>query len=521
MKIRLVLIGCLVSTGISMAGILLVMKNDLMLAQAGERPSGAAVKYFFIEPSPSDAAPKTIPEETEKTTPSDENRPENTPVAAAETDRPSEAQPPENLPLHKEKTGLPAEEENLLRSIDIPPGEGETRVHILAGKKIPSTRIFILQNPPRLVLDLEGLKSPFQGEQRQHATRTPVQQIRHFAHDNKVRVVLDMEENWPGTYSTQDLENGLEIRLGHGKGTLAEGHSPDDKGGVPLAAPGLTRTSPALAVAVKTIAVSPENTPDPAASQISPPVETETADADVALGYPEDTQAMETETAEVEILPELTEQQKKLQYFQSRLAQAVEKAHWLEPQDILLRLRKFGDGGRELIPVITDILEKRDHPYAQYRFTQKAALETLGAIQPEAEDVKKLEPLLVSYLSERHFALRKATVTTMGQIGIQGEEAYRALCKTAKSDASSPVREAAVIAMGRTAAVLRADGFEVLVEKTRDKNSHVRLAAVRILSGLTEKNPEALKPLEQACMDLNAEVRLVASAALGEAPAHP
>ena len=536
MKKRYLLPGILGLALIALFAIIPFLKAEketspLLLTADAQYLSPPQPKVFLIEPVP---APAPLPTEVLL------SHEENQRLAAQEAldsqqgeSLPTEAlfSAPENLDSKPEPSlppvshaadaaGVPEDRNtatNLLRGIDIQTESRDIRVQVLAEKSFHRIRAFTLQNPARLVLDIWDLQSPFTTEQRQTAS-APILQIRHFAHPDRVRLVLDMEEDWSGHYSTQSLEKGLEIRLGK-----------DPAQDSPETLPQERETS---------VSVLPPQSPVPLPGEIqskmisAPTAPSEEADRifseKKSTREPlfdekiEESSLEEKDTAERKNesqdfsepeSPQISEKERERDQIQKRLALLLAQEFWLEPRDLLMRIQALGSEGKTALPIILEVLEKKNHPYAQYRFTQIAAMEALAAIQPEPQEV---EALLASYLSERHFMLRKTAVRTLGLIGAQGDLAYQALCQAAKSDPSAPVREAASTALGRTGGALREEGFQVLLERCKDKSSHVRLAAVRVLSGVREKRPEASQALNQAREDLNEKVRHLAVLALEE-----
>jgi type IV pilus assembly protein PilQ len=72
----------------------------------------------------------------------------------------------------------------------------------------------IRDNPPRIVFDLPGIRSTYQGEQRSTPPSGPVQQVRHMAYPDKVRLVIDTQQAYLKKYSSEAVENALIIRVG-------------------------------------------------------------------------------------------------------------------------------------------------------------------------------------------------------------------------------------------------------------------------------------------------------------------
>jgi type IV pilus assembly protein PilQ len=99
------------------------------------------------------------------------------------------------------------------------------------------------ENPPRIVFDLPGIRSPYNGEQRTVPSSGPVQLVRHMAYPDKVRVVVDTQKPYLKRYSVETVENGLIIQVGDSE---AAARTADLKL-VSTAAPVAVKTAPATA----------------------------------------------------------------------------------------------------------------------------------------------------------------------------------------------------------------------------------------------------------------------------------
>jgi type IV pilus assembly protein PilQ len=71
----------------------------------------------------------------------------------------------------------------------------------------------IAENPPRIVLDLPGIRSPYKGEQRTAPVSGPVQLVRHMAYPDKVRLVIDTQKPYLKKFSVEAVDNGLIVRV--------------------------------------------------------------------------------------------------------------------------------------------------------------------------------------------------------------------------------------------------------------------------------------------------------------------
>jgi type IV pilus assembly protein PilQ len=86
-------------------------------------------------------------------------------------------------------------------------------IKIEADGALKGYKAFTLSDSPRIVYDLAGISSPYKGEQRA-AVGGPVQQVRHMAYPDKIRVVIETQKAYLGSYSAEPVEDGLIIRVG-------------------------------------------------------------------------------------------------------------------------------------------------------------------------------------------------------------------------------------------------------------------------------------------------------------------
>ncbi len=103
---------------------------------------------------------------------------------------------------------------NQLDKIIAEPGENRLVVLIEAGGAIQNYKAFTLENPPRIVVDMFDLKSPFGRMQKVKVESAYVQQIRHFAHPEKVRLVLDTQRGFLKKYAVTSTNSGLRMVVG-------------------------------------------------------------------------------------------------------------------------------------------------------------------------------------------------------------------------------------------------------------------------------------------------------------------
>jgi len=89
-----------------------------------------------------------------------------------------------------------------------------TRINIEADGAIKDYKQFTLQDPARIVIDIPTLRSPFDAPQTVKVDTEYVRSVRHFAHPDKVRVVIDTRKPYLKRYAAVPVPNGLLIQIG-------------------------------------------------------------------------------------------------------------------------------------------------------------------------------------------------------------------------------------------------------------------------------------------------------------------
>lgn len=126
-----------------------------------------------------------------------------------------------------------------LSRVEADAASGGAVIRLQADGTLEGFRSFtMVEEPPRIVFDFPGLKSPFRGEQRIALTGGPVSRVRHFGSPEKVRLVLETRKETLKNYRTEPLEDGLLIRVGDAP-PAAEATQP--AAGAPAAAPKVER----------------------------------------------------------------------------------------------------------------------------------------------------------------------------------------------------------------------------------------------------------------------------------------
>lgn len=104
---------------------------------------------------------------------------------------------------------------NYLTAVTATPLEDKITVEVKADGAISDYKSFTLDNPPRIVFDLYHLKSPYQKEQIISVASKWVTRIRHFAHPDRLRLVLETHKGYLSKYVAVPRDTGLLIYVGN------------------------------------------------------------------------------------------------------------------------------------------------------------------------------------------------------------------------------------------------------------------------------------------------------------------
>ena len=103
---------------------------------------------------------------------------------------------------------------NRLRAVTADPKDQGVAVKLLANGPIANYKSFTIGNPARIVFDIQGLESPFKGEQVVAVDSPWVKRVRHYSDHDQLRVVLDTEDQYLDAFSAAPSEMGLNIHVG-------------------------------------------------------------------------------------------------------------------------------------------------------------------------------------------------------------------------------------------------------------------------------------------------------------------
>jgi type IV pilus assembly protein PilQ len=140
----------------------------------------------------------------------------------AESERMLATEKPEIEPTAESKKE-PAQPASRLTSIAATPHKENLVINVKADGIITNYKSFTISNtPPRIVYDIYKLKSPFKGEQRIAVKSDQVSKIRHFGHQDKIRIVLETKKAYLAKYSATPTDQGLVIYVGQAPTAASE-----------------------------------------------------------------------------------------------------------------------------------------------------------------------------------------------------------------------------------------------------------------------------------------------------------
>lgn len=92
--------------------------------------------------------------------------------------------------------------------------ENGVQVDVAADGPIRDYNAFTVEDPPRIVVDIPSVKSPFKREKLIPVKGRWIKRVRYYGHPDKVRVVLDVEKPFVNAYKAETVESGLRIQVG-------------------------------------------------------------------------------------------------------------------------------------------------------------------------------------------------------------------------------------------------------------------------------------------------------------------
>jgi len=93
--------------------------------------------------------------------------------------------------------------------------ENKLVINVKADGAIKDFTSFTLDSPPRIVFDIFNLQSAYETEQKIAVESKWVDRVRHCAHPDKVRLVLDTHQSFLYEYEASPTDDGLLIQVGN------------------------------------------------------------------------------------------------------------------------------------------------------------------------------------------------------------------------------------------------------------------------------------------------------------------
>ena len=119
---------------------------------------------------------------------------------------------PESNAAESSKPGFPPA--NLLKSVTATPLKNHILVEVYANGTIIDYRSFTIDNPARIVFDINNIKSLHKGGQTLAVDSKWVKQVRYHSYPDKIRLVLDMKGQVINKYLSFPTGSGLLIYVG-------------------------------------------------------------------------------------------------------------------------------------------------------------------------------------------------------------------------------------------------------------------------------------------------------------------
>jgi len=142
-------------------------------------------------------------------------------------------------------------------------------IQVLADGTIADYKSFTMDKPDRIVFDLPGIGSPYTSEQRMVVKSKFARLIRHFAHPDKLRIVIETDKVYFSKVTAAPIEDGLLIHIGDVPAASAGAGNQQPSAETAAAAPAAAaETSPTAAPAT----VEKDPAPEAPAAETAPAV---------------------------------------------------------------------------------------------------------------------------------------------------------------------------------------------------------------------------------------------------------
>jgi type IV pilus assembly protein PilQ len=101
-----------------------------------------------------------------------------------------------------------------LESVTVTPLTSDAIIDVKADGAVRDYKIFTLDDPARIVVDMFNLKSPHDSTQKIPVASKFVQQVRHFGYPDKVRMVIETQKAYLKQFAATPVDNGLLVYVG-------------------------------------------------------------------------------------------------------------------------------------------------------------------------------------------------------------------------------------------------------------------------------------------------------------------
>lgn len=199
----------------------IVLKKDIPYEVV---PKNSGLKVTFQKPAamarlePLDSAPPKQQEDaaavsSEKTTAGTQaaqNRSDQTDLQVTK----NSSQPTQESTSRIHMTEATPSEAANLDSVVVNQVAGGIEILVKADSSLKNYQAFAVENPARIVFDIQNMKSPFLKEQLIRVDTPWVKQVRHYGYPDKLRLVMETEPKYFSSFTSKSVENGLLIYVG-------------------------------------------------------------------------------------------------------------------------------------------------------------------------------------------------------------------------------------------------------------------------------------------------------------------
>ncbi len=109
-----------------------------------------------------------------------------------------------------------------LESVYTTPAPDGILINVKGDGTITNYKTYTADNPPRIVADIFGLRSPYKEEQTFPVDTQWVKRISHKAFPDKIQLTVETQQQWLSDFRAHPDENGLVIRVGTHKDGFAQ-----------------------------------------------------------------------------------------------------------------------------------------------------------------------------------------------------------------------------------------------------------------------------------------------------------